>query len=44
MTKIWEHAYLCELRILSDEYPVFLTEAIQNPKSNREKMVEVFFE
>lgn len=44
MKKVWSHCYLNELRCESSERPVLLTEAPKNPKSNREEMMQIFFE
>lgn len=44
MTKIWQYTYLNELRVDSTEQPVHLTEAPKNPKTNREQMMQIFFE
>ena len=44
MSKVWYYTYNSELKIESSEQPVLLTEAPLNPKENREKMVEMFFE
>lgn len=44
MYRIWRHVYDHELGVESEEHPVLLTEAPMNPKINREKMIEFFFE
>lgn len=44
MEKIWEYTFSNELRVDPSEYNVFLTEAPQNPKLNREKMTQLMFE
>lgn len=45
MEKIWNHIYSKdELATFSEEHPVLLTEAPLNPKKNREKAAEIFFE
>jgi actin, other eukaryote len=44
MTKIWNHTYFNELRVDPTEQPVHLTEAPKNPKTNREQMMQIFFE
>lgn len=45
MEKIWQHIYSKEqLHSSPDEHPVLLTEAPLNPRSNREKAGEIFFE
>lgn len=45
MERVWAHIYSKEqLHIQSEEHPVLITEAPLNPKRNREKTAEVFFE
>ncbi|KAF8309251.1 actin-related protein [Clavulina sp. PMI_390] len=44
MEKIWGHVYQEELKILSEDHPVLLTEAPLNPRSNRENAAQIFFE
>lgn len=45
MEKIWTYIYSKdELSIFSEEHPVLLTEAPLNPRKNREKAAEIFFE
>lgn len=44
MERIWQYVYSDELRILSEEHPVLLTEAPVNPRANREMAAQIFFE
>lgn len=45
MEKIWQHLYSkSQLNSNSEEHPVLLTEAPMNPRRNREKAAEIFFE
>ncbi|KAJ3352811.1 Actin-2 [Entophlyctis luteolus] len=44
MERVWHHVYSEELKTLSEEHPVLLTEAPLNPRKNRETMAEIFFE
>ena len=44
MEKIWHHTFNNELRISPDESPHLHSEAPLNPKSNREKLVQIVFE
>ncbi|KAF8430286.1 actin family [Tirmania nivea] len=44
MEKIWQYLYTEELKTLSEEHPVLLTEAPLNPRTNRETAAQIFFE
>jgi len=45
MERIWTHIYSKdELSTFAEEHPVLLTEAPLNPRKNREKAAEIFFE
>lgn len=43
MELIWRHIY-SEMKVVAEEHPVLLTEAPNNPRKNREKTAEIFFE
>jgi centractin len=44
MERIWQHVYSEELKTLSEEHPVLLTEAPHNPRKHREMCAQIFFE
>ena len=44
MEKIWGHIFTNELKVAPEEHNVMLTEAIMNPKENKEKMAQIMFE
>lgn len=44
MERIWTYVYEHELKTLSEEHPVLLTEPPQNPNSNREMAAQILFE
>ncbi len=44
MIKIWRHCYFDQLKADPEQHPALLTEAALNPRDNREKMVEIFFD
>jgi centractin len=41
---IWAHLYSKELNVNTEDHPVLLTEAPLNPRKNRERVSEIFFE
>ncbi|KAJ3052781.1 Actin-2 [Rhizophlyctis rosea] len=44
MERIWHYIYSEELKTLSEEHPVLLTEAPLNPRANREQAAQILFE
>ena len=44
MEYIWHHTFYNELRVAPEEHPVLLTEPLNNPKMNRERMVRLMFD
>ncbi|XP_043825542.1 actin, clone 302-like [Dromiciops gliroides] len=44
MEKIWHHAFYNVLHVDPEERPLLVTENINTPKSNKEKLIEVMFE
>jgi len=44
LLKLWHHTFYNELRVQPEECNVMVTESPDNPKLNREKMVEMLFE
>ena len=46
MTEIWNHLFFESLKdeVKPDEEAVLITEAILNPRANREKAAEILFE
>lgn len=44
MEEIWNYIFNYDLLVLPENHPVLMTEALFNPKQNREKITEIMFE
>lgn len=44
MERLWFHTYTQDLKAVPEEHPVLITEAPLNPRSNRDRMAQIFFE
>ncbi|KAF3910558.1 Actin-2 [Orbilia brochopaga] len=44
MERVWQYVYSDELKTLSEEHPVLLTEAPLNPRANRDMAAQILFE
>lgn len=44
MEKVWKFIFDKKLCVDPSEHPVLLTDAIKNPKADREKMIQIMFE
>lgn len=44
LERIWHHVFYNELKVPPEEYAILLTEAVLNPKANRERMAQIIFE
>ncbi|KAI9710657.1 MAG: Actin-like protein [Bogoriella megaspora] len=44
MERIWQYVYSDELKTLSEEHPVLLTEPPLNPRTNRDTAAQILFE
>lgn len=44
MERLWHHTYTQDLRTNSEDHPLLVTEAPLNPRANRDRMGQVFFE
>lgn len=44
MERVWRHCYTQDLRTQPEEHPLLVTEAALNPRANRARMCQVWFE
>jgi actin-related protein len=44
MARLWHHTFYEALRVVPEEQPVLLTEAMYGTRVNRERMVEIMFD
>ena len=44
MENLWQHCLYNLLQVNPGNHPLLIAEAVNNPKSHKEKMVEIFFE
>ncbi|KAJ1137477.1 hypothetical protein NDU88_003875 [Pleurodeles waltl] len=44
MEILWNHIFVCQLKIFPEDQPVLMTDSPSSPCTNREKLAEVFFE
>ena len=44
MEKVWHYTFYDQLHVDPSEHPILITEHSKNPKSNREKMIQIMFE
>jgi centractin len=44
MERLWYHTYTQDLKAVPEEHPVLITEAPYNPRANRDRMCQIFFE
>ncbi|XP_078497463.1 beta-actin-like protein 2 [Lissotriton helveticus] len=44
MEILWNHIFVCKLKVFPEDQPVLMTDSPSSPSTNREKMAEVLFE